>query len=226
MSEDASATEAPIHPAESAAVEGTPLSTSPTPAAAVPGPRRLRALAIGTVIAAVLGAFLFFVTGVNTKSGTGPGAGPVVGIGRQAPNFSLPRLGSGAPMTLDGLGKAVHRPVILNFFGSWCTPCQEETPLLSQTAAAEQAKGSNIQFVGVDVNDDPGNAIAFVKQTGLPYPILADRTLRVTSGLFGLYGAPNTYFIGASGQVLGSHLGALTSASLDPWLRRLGGTTG
>ncbi len=186
----------------------------------------MRSLAIGTVIAAALGAFLFFVTGINTKSGTGAGAGPLPGIGSPAPNFSLPRLGSGAPMTLEALGKAAHRPVILNFFGSWCTPCQEETPLLSRTASAEQAKGSNIQFVGVDVNDDPGPAIAFVKQTGLPYPILADRTSRVTSGLFGLYGAPYTYFISASGQVLGLHKGPVTSSLLNPWLRRLGGTTG
>ena len=58
-------------------------------------------------------------------------------------------------MDLDALGKDRHRPVILNFFASWCGPCQQETPLLARTAAAEQAKGSPIQFIGVDSLDQP-----------------------------------------------------------------------
>ena len=63
-----------------------------------------------------------------------------------------------------------------------------------------------MQFVGVDVADDPSSALAFVQQSGIPYPVGVDRTLRVTSVLYGLNAQPNTFFIDASGKVIGHHL--------------------
>jgi cytochrome c biogenesis protein CcmG/thiol:disulfide interchange protein DsbE len=146
----------------------------------------------------------------------------VVAVGDQAPGFTLPSLHGGTPVDLDALGKDRHRPVVLNFFASWCGPCQKETPLLARTADAEQAKGSSIQFVGVDVADPPANAIAFVKQSGLDYPIGADSELRVTSGLYGLDGEPNTFFVNGSGTVIGHQIGALDQSELDGWLHKLG----
>jgi cytochrome c biogenesis protein CcmG/thiol:disulfide interchange protein DsbE len=110
---------------------------------------------------------------------------------------------------------------VLNFFASWCKPCQEETPLLARTAASEQAGGSTVQFVGVDVADPPANAVAFVKKSGLDYPIGADAEVQVTSGLYGLDGEPNTFFISASGTVIGHKIGALNQSELDGWLHKL-----
>jgi len=187
-------------------------------------PRRLRALLIGTVIATALAVFLF--VGLARRSGPGPGSGPVVGIGSVAPNFSLPSLTGGPPTTLDQLGRARHRPVVLNFFASWCIPCQKETPLLARAAAAGTAKGSKVQFVGVDVADTPADAIPFVEHSGLTYPIGADATLRVTADRYGLNGEPNTFFIDASGHVIGHVIGAVTQPGLDRWLHRLAGSSG
>jgi cytochrome c biogenesis protein CcmG/thiol:disulfide interchange protein DsbE len=184
----------------------------------------MRSLLIGTVIAVALAVFLF--VGLGSNSGSGPGAGPVVGIGTMAPNFSLPSLTGGAPVTLDAVGKSRHRPVVLNFFASWCIPCQKETPLLAQAAIAEQARHSTVQFVGVDVADVPASAIPFVKQSGLTYPIGADATLRVTAVLYGLNGEPNTFFINASGRVIGHVIGAVSQTQLDQWLHRLAGSAG
>ena len=189
-------------------------------------PRRLRALLIGTVIATGLAVFLFVGLPRSSGSGSGPGSGPLVGIGSVAPNFSLPALNGGPPTTLDALGRARHRPVVLNFFASWCIPCQKETPLLARAAAAGTAKGSKVQFVGVDVADTPADAIPFVKQSGLTYPIGADATLRVTADLYGLNGEPNTFFIDASGHVIGHVIGAVTQPGLDRWLHRLAGSSG
>jgi cytochrome c biogenesis protein CcmG, thiol:disulfide interchange protein DsbE len=183
----------------------------------------LRALLIGTVVAIALAVFLF--VGLGSSSAPGP-SGPLVGIGSVAPGFSLPSLTGGAAVSLHELGAARHHPVVLNFFASWCIPCQKESPLLARTSRAEQAKGSTVQFVGVDVADNPTDAVPFVQQSGLDYPIGTDATLRVTAVLYGLNGEPNTFFISASGHVLGHVIGAVSQAELDQWLHRLAGSSG
>jgi cytochrome c biogenesis protein CcmG/thiol:disulfide interchange protein DsbE len=189
-----------------------PHQTAPRP------PRRLRALLIGCVIAAGLGVLLFVGLGSAPKSGSGS----VVAAGSIAPDFTLPSLTGGSPVRLDRLGRDRHRPVVLNFFASWCTPCQMETPLLASTARAEQARGSTVQFVGVDVADPTAAALAFVRQSGIGYPVGVDANVRVTSALYGLDGQPNTFFIDASGRVLGHTIGQVTAAQLHGWLSRLG----
>jgi cytochrome c biogenesis protein CcmG/thiol:disulfide interchange protein DsbE len=189
-------------------------------------PRKLRAFLLGVVLAVAIGVFLFVGLGTKASNPSGVPAGPVVGIGSVAPDFTLPSLTGGPSVNLDALGKHRGRPVVLNFFASWCTPCQEETPLLARTADAEQAKGSTIQFVGVDVADSPADAIPFVKKAGLTYPIGSDADLRVTANLYGLNGEPNTFFIDANGHVVGHVIGALKAAELQSWLPRLAGAKG
>ena len=197
--------------------------TAPPPAQRPP-PRRGRALAIGTVIAIGLAIFLFFGLGTrstSTGSGSSSDPGAIVPIGSRAPGFTLPSLTGGVPVDLDALGAKVHHPVVLNFFASWCTPCQKETPLLAKTADAERAKGSRIQFIGVDVADQPSDAIPFVHRTGISYPVANDADLRVTSGLYGLNGEPNTFFIAADGRVIGHVIGAVTAPELHSWIQQL-----
>jgi cytochrome c biogenesis protein CcmG/thiol:disulfide interchange protein DsbE len=198
-----------------------PPAATPTPP---PRPRRLRSLIIGCVIAAALALVLF--VGLGTKSGTGSSSGPLVAVGDAAPAFTLPSLTGGTPVSLDGLGRGRHHPVVLNFFASWCEPCQKETPLLARTAAAEQAKGSTVQFIGVDTADKPSNALPFVEKAGITYPVGVDFSTQVSSGLYGLYGDPQTFFIDSSGKVAGHVLGPLSQGQLDQWLHRLAGVSG
>ncbi len=189
----------------------------PGPAA----PRRpglIRTLAIGSAIAIALVIVLF--VGLRPHSSKGS-AGPVVPIGSQAPEFSLPPLTGAALVDLDALGKNVHHPVILNFFASWCTPCQKETPLLARAAAVEEAKAGPVRFVGIDVNDPPADALSFVQKTGINYPVGVDQTFRVTSGLYGLNGLPQTFFIDSHGKVLGHTIGAVDAAGLRSWMQKL-----
>ena len=173
------------------------------------------------VLATVLAALLF--VGLGTTSSTSPGTGGVVPVGSTAPNFTLPSVVGGPPVNLDALGAKRHHPVVLNFFASWCVPCQEETPLLATTARAEQAKGSVIQFVGVDGQDPASSAVPFITQSGITYPVGKDSDLEVTANLYGLNGEPQTFFIDESGVVVGHHVGALTRAQLDGWVHRLTG---
>ncbi len=204
-------------------------ATGPTTAAVPPGtsppvqrpPRRLRAFLIGVVLAAALAVFLF--VGLGTTSSTGSGGGAVVPVGATAPNFTLPSVVSGPPVVLDALGVRRHHPVVLNFFASWCVPCQKETPLLATTAAAQQAKGSVIQFVGVDAADKPADAIPFIQKSGITYPVGQDAALRVTADVYGLNGEPQTFFIDESGTVVGHILGPVSRVQLDGWVHRLTG---
>jgi len=210
-------------------VEEPPDSGSTGPAPDRTGPRRKRSLLIGVAIAAVLAVVLF--VGLQPTATTSTGQPAAVGVGSIAPDFTLPNLLSTPasplpPVHLDALGRDRHRPVVLNFFASWCIPCRAETPLLASTARSLRAQGSPVQFVGVDVADQASAAIPFVEQAGIDYPVGADTTLRVTSVLYGLNGQPNTFFINESGVVIGHHLGALTQAELTGWLHRLAGAAG
>ena len=184
-------------------------------------PRRLRAFLVGLVLAGVLAVLLFVVLG--TTSTTGSGTGGVVPVGSTAPNFRLRSVTTGLPVVLDDLGVHRHRPVVLNFFASWCVPCQKETPLFGATASAEQAKGSVIQFVGVDAQDPPSSAIPFINQAGVTYPVGQDADLRVTANVYGLNAEPNTFFIDESGTVVGHIIGPVSRVQLDAWVHRLTG---
>ena len=177
------------------------------------------------MLAAVLAVFLFVGLGVTSTSGKDAGTGGVVPVGSTAPDFTLPSVpgAAPAPVNLYGLGKHRHHPVILNFFASWCVPCRTETPLLASTARAEQAKGSVLQFVGVDGNDLPSDAIPFIHQSGITYPVGQDATLRVTADTYGLIAEPNTFFIDESGTVVGHVQGPVSKGELDRWIHTLVG---
>jgi cytochrome c biogenesis protein CcmG/thiol:disulfide interchange protein DsbE len=219
---DAGATD----PRPDQSVESTPdpapgADAAPAAPATAP-PRRLRAFLVGLVLAAALALFLFVGLG-TTSHPSGSGAGGVVPVGSVAPNFTLPSVVGGAPVDLFALGKHRHHPVVLNFFASWCIPCQKETPLLASTAQAEQAKGSVLQFVGVDAADKPTDAIPFIHQTGITYPVGQDATLQVSASVYGLNAEPNTFFIDESGVVVGHIIGPVSKTELDRWIHKLVG---
>ena len=214
---DSGATDSPSDPPPELAQD--PLATAAVAASAPP--RRLRAFLIGLLLAVALALFLFVGLGTSSKN-SGTGTGGVVPVGATAPNFKLPSVVASLPVTLDALGKNRHHPVILNFFASYCVPCQQETPLLASTAAAEQAKGSVLQFVGVDAADS-ADGPSFVRQSGITYPVGADNNLQVTASVYGLNAEPQTFFIDGSGVVVGHHYGALSTAELDSWIHKLVG---
>jgi len=194
-----------------------PVGTAP----AAP-PRRLRAFVVGLVLAAVLAVLLFVGLG-STSPSSGTAGGGVVPIGTMAPDFTLPAVAGGAPVHLAAVGRSRHHPVILNFFASWCVPCQQETPLLASTAATEQAKGSVLQFVGVDVGEQVSAALPFITKAGITYPVGQDADIQVAGALYGLNGEPQTFFIDESGVVVGHAAGPLKKAQLVGWVHRLTG---
>ena len=108
--------------------------------------------------------------------------------------------------------------IVLNFWGSWCSVCQQEAPALS--VAARQFKPSGVQFVGVDVADNSASAKAYMQQYGLLYPSLSDPGDLIAAEfnrLMPINAFPSTLVISPDGRIAGRVIGA---ASIQD-LRRL-----
>ena len=123
--------------------------------------------------------------------------------------FTLPVLGqSGMRVSLsDYAGK----PLIVNFFASWCTPCQQETPLLARWYRTEHGR---IALVGLDENDVAGSALSFVRGHGVGYPVGFDPETVAASG-YGVDALPQTFFLNASHHIVDRIYGAVTLADLS-----------
>ena len=141
-----------------------------------------------------------------------PGRQPGSGGPHQAPpapakNFNLGALGHpGQRITLSSLA---GRPVIVNFFASWCTPCQKETPML-----ARFAKHTSVAIVGIDVNDSTSSALAFVHKTGVTYPVATETAMGSTVIAYDLPGLPATFFLDSQHRIVKRVYGAVNQAEL------------
>ncbi|MFZ5875082.1 MAG: TlpA disulfide reductase family protein [Nitrospirota bacterium] len=89
-------------------------------------------------------------------------------VGEEAPGFSLPTL-SGETVTLDGLKGKV---LLLNFWASWCTPCQEELPEFQKFHQKYHDRGFSV--VGINIDKKQANAAKYVERFGLSFPVVLD----------------------------------------------------
>jgi cytochrome c biogenesis protein CcmG/thiol:disulfide interchange protein DsbE len=98
----------------------------------------------------------------------------------------------------------------LNFWASWCAPCEDEAPLLQE---AYQRYGDDVEFVGIDIRDARDDAIEFVDEYGLTYPQVRDEVLRVYNQ-YGLLGQPESFFVDQNGIVVQHVKGPLRPLSV------------
>jgi thiol-disulfide isomerase/thioredoxin len=138
----------------------------------------------------------------------GSGASTTRNFG-QAKNFTLSVLGH--PSQHLSLKAMAGRPVIVNFFASWCSPCQRETPMI---ARFYQARQGQIRIVGIDVNDSSSAALSFVHKSGVTYPVAVDPLPMKTATAYGLPGLPATFFLNAQHRIVKRVYGAVTQAEL------------
>jgi cytochrome c biogenesis protein CcmG/thiol:disulfide interchange protein DsbE len=132
-------------------------------------------------------------------SGSGGTAKPVA-----AGSFSLPVLGhAGQQVALSGYR---DQPLIVNFFASWCEPCQKETPLLATFYRSEKGK---VALVGLDENDVVGNATTFTRKEGVSYPVGWDPGGAAATA-YGVNALPQTFFLNAKHQAVDRVFGAVT----------------
>jgi cytochrome c biogenesis protein CcmG/thiol:disulfide interchange protein DsbE len=131
---------------------------------------------------------------------------PNVEAESRAPAFELPRLEGGSLSSSDLEG----RPVVVNFWASWCIPCRDEAPLLERTWREYQDDG--VVIVGINIKDSVTAAREFVDEFDITYPIVRDETGELERD-FGLTGLPETFFIDHEWRFIGSASGSEVGAS-------------
>jgi thiol-disulfide isomerase/thioredoxin len=109
------------------------------------------------------------------------------------------------------LAGLVGMPTVVNLWGSWCGPCQQEAALLSSTYDANRAK---VRFLGVDIEDDPDSALDFGTHVTPPvrYPSVVDPDKKLLLALH-FPGPPETAFLNPAGKVVHIHSGQYSSAA-------------
>lgn len=157
------------------------------------------------VVAAVVPLVLLAILGLVLLTRDAPVGAEV---GRPAPDFSLADL-DGNPVRLADLR---GRPVVVNFWASWCGPCVEEFPLLRR--ALEEHAASGLAVIGVVYRDGSEAAREFMARLEAPWPAVMDPGEEVASR-YAIYGPPETFFIDADGVVRARHIGQFTQSSFD-----------
>ncbi len=162
------------------------------------------------VLAAALGT-VFLMAGENSGVSTSPASSALKP--EPAPDFEL-TLFSGKTIKLsDFEGK---KPVVLNFWASWCPPCREEAP---EFARVSKDFKDDVEFIGVITNDTQKDAQAFIDEFGITYENGHD-----TSGIGQAYkvtGIPETFWIDKDGQIIDRWIGAIDEAGLISRTKRL-----
>jgi cytochrome c biogenesis protein CcmG/thiol:disulfide interchange protein DsbE len=133
-----------------------------------------------------------------------------------APDFRLSRLQRPGELRLSSLRGSI---VLVNFWASWCNPaCYDEAPVLERAWRTYRERG--VVMVGVDMQDTPEAARAFIQRFGLTFVNAPDPHGKVAVE-YGVYGVPETFFVARDGTIRAKHVGALTDAVIRARLEPL-----
>src|SRR5215831_15180929 len=142
------------------------------------------------------------VTAVLMAGLAHPAGGPADAVlGRPAPDLTVRSLDGGPAVSLAQLR---GRPVVLNFWASWCAPCRLEAGAL-QSAARQW--GDQVAFLGVDVQDSEAAASAYQAELRAPYPVGPAAT--GVPAAYAVKAPPETFFLDARGVVAARFVGPL-----------------
>jgi len=227
------ATEAPAEP-EAPANVATPGSRPPMPAHRK---MSLAMLGLAAVVAIFATVYLFTSGGSKSQpkfvdSGIDPLTGqPTVvsntGVldparpaeGAKAPDFAL--VDARDPSKVLKLSDFEGKPIVLNFYASWCIPCREEIP---EFRDAQAALGSQVQFIGVDYLESSDKALSLFTQFKASYPAMLDSNGLIADHYRVSGGLPQTFFIDKDGILRAQLLGGAVGPKLTRALASIGVT--
>lgn len=154
----------------------------------------------------VLG-FLALIAFGLTRQEAPTGASGAARVNRPASDFTLP-LFSGSSIKLSSLH---GRPVVINFWASWCPPCRDEAPILEKVWRNYKDRG--VMFIGIDIQDREAAARAYIKEFDITYPNGPDLSGKLTIE-YGVSGIPVTFFINREGKIVSRWVGAINEKLL------------
>jgi peroxiredoxin len=133
-----------------------------------------------------------------------PGEAPAPEVGKQAPDFELD--------TLDGqtvvLSQLQGKPVLLNFWATWCSPCVYEMPFLQQVH--QDWPEDELVLLGVNIGESPSQAAEFMQSQGLSFTVLLDSQTAVAQK-YNIEYIPTTFFIDKESVIQNVHVGSFQS---------------
>lgn len=171
--------------------------------------RTIAGLSVAAVVSAALMVVLFARLMAAGQAVAGDPVSPIVG--HHAPSFSVTTW-NGTVGQVIKLSQFAGKPVVVNFFGSWCAECAEEQPVMN--AAWQKYKSQGVQFIGIAFWDKQQPATAYLEQQGVTYPCGPDPSGTAVVD-YAVTGAPETAFISRSGIVVSKFIGPIDQNSLD-----------
>jgi cytochrome c biogenesis protein CcmG, thiol:disulfide interchange protein DsbE len=177
---------------------------------------RIVSFAVTVLLAAALLAVLWVRLLTANQAVQSVTASPLAG--HRAPDFTL-TVYNGAPGQTIHLADLRGKPVVINFWASWCVPCSEEAPILE--AAWQKHRNDGVVFIGVDYDDKADPARAFLQQHGITYATGPDDANGAIAIAYGVSGTPETAFVDRNGIVTVKWGGAIDDRTLEQNIQRL-----
>jgi peroxiredoxin len=156
-------------------------------------------------IVLVLGIYTVVINSLEDKA--------VVSKGAMAPDFTVPGLDG----TLYSLSQYKGKPLVINFWGTFCPPCVREMPALQ--SQYDKRKNQNIQIVAMNLDESPVTVKAFLQQHNITIPVLLDND--VIRKKYKVASYPTTFYIDANGTIQDIFVGEMSENDISTRINRL-----
>ena len=180
--------------------------------------KKLKATVIFLLAMLIAGFTIFLAIGVMGTTTATSRSGKEL-VGKKAPSFVAPKVGG----QLVSLENHKNKPLVLNFWASWCPPCRDETPGMERIWRKYEDQG--VVILGINVQDGEKEAERYISEFGVTFSNALDLDGSITVD-YGVTGLPVTFFIDNDSVVTGRWVGSISEDRLDNWVSNLIFSTG